>query len=110
VQLGLQITLRLRKFLQDPIVDVVVNGIHSKNIYLMGETNRKGPVEMTPGMTILQALGAAGLTDNANVKKAYILRDENGVRKRIPIHYKEALKGNIQFDILLKAGDTIVVP
>ena len=110
VQLGAQIKLRLRKFLQDPLVDVVVNAIHSKNIYLMGETNRKGPVEMTPGMTIMQALGLSGLTDNANIKKAYILRDENGVRKRIPIHYKEALKGNIQYDILLKPGDTIVVP
>lgn len=110
VQLAAQITVRLRKFLQDPLVNVVVNAIHSKNIYLMGETNRKGPVEMTPGMTILQAIGLSGLTDNANIKKAYILRDENGKRLRIPIHYKEALKGNIQFDIPLKPGDTIVVP
>ena len=110
VELAAQIRLRLLKFLQDPIVTVVVNAIHSKNIYLMGETNRKGAMELTPGMTILQALGAGGMTDNANVKKAYILRDENGVRKKIPIHYKEALKGNKQYDIPVKAGDTIVVP
>jgi polysaccharide export outer membrane protein len=61
-------------------------------------------------MTILQAIGVAGLTDNANTKKIYILRDENGVRKRIPVHYKDALKGNIQYDIPLQAGDTIVAP
>jgi polysaccharide export outer membrane protein len=77
---------------------------------MMGETNRKGPVDLSPGMTILQAIGMGGLTDNANTKKIYILRDENGVRHKIPVHYKEALKGNLQYDIPLKAGDTIVFP
>jgi polysaccharide export outer membrane protein len=110
LDLAAQITVKLRKFLQDPLVEVTVVGIHSKNIYMMGEASRKGPIELTPGMTILQAIGAAGLTDNANTKKIYILRDEGGVRKKIPVHYKDALKGNIQFDIPLKAGDTIVVP
>ena len=110
LDLGAQITVKLRKYLQDPVVEVVVTGIHSKNIYMMGETSRKGPIEMSPGMTILQALGVAGLTEDANIKKAYILRDEGGKRLKIPIKYKEALKGNIQYDIPLKAGDTIVVP
>jgi polysaccharide export outer membrane protein len=110
LDLGAQITVKLRKFLQDPVVSVVVVGIHSKNIYIMGNAGRKGPVELTPGMTILQALGVAGLTDDANTKKIYILRDEGGKRLKIPVHYKDALKGNIQFDIPLKAGDTIVVP
>jgi polysaccharide export outer membrane protein len=109
-ELAAQITVKLRKFLQDPLVEVTVIGIHSKNIYMMGESSRKGPIELTPGMTILQAIGAAGLTDNANTKKIYILRDEDGKRLKIPVHYKDALKGNIQFDIPLKAGDTIVVP
>jgi polysaccharide export outer membrane protein len=77
---------------------------------MMGESARKGAMEMTPGMTLLQALGAAGLTDEANTKKIYILRDENGVRHKIPVKYKEALKGNLQYDIPLVPGDTIVVP
>jgi polysaccharide export outer membrane protein len=110
LDLGAQITAKLRKFLQDPVVEVTVVAIHSKNVYVMGEAQRKGPIDLTPGMTILQAIGVAGLTDNSNTKKIYILRDEDGVRKRIPVHYKDALKGNIQFDIPLKAGDTIVVP
>jgi polysaccharide export outer membrane protein len=110
LDLAAQITVKLRKFLQDPVVSVVIVGIHSKNIYLMGEFNRKGAIELTPGMTLLQAIGAAGLTDNANTKKIYILRDEDGVRHKIPVHYKEALKGNLQYDIPLKAGDTMVAP
>ena len=110
LDLGAQITVKLRKYLQDPLVEVAVVGIHSKNIYMMGESNRKGPIELTPGMTLLQAIGVAGLTDNANSKKIYILRDEGGKRLRIPVKYKQALKGDKQYDIPLKAGDTIVVP
>jgi polysaccharide export outer membrane protein len=110
LDLGAQITVKLRKYLQDPVVEVAVVGIHSKNIYMMGEASRKGPIELTPGMTILQAIGVAGLTDEANTKKIYILRDEGGKRLRIPVHYKQALKGDPLFDIPLKAGDTIVVP
>ena len=101
---------KLGKYVQDPLVEVVVVAVKSKQIFLMGEVGRKGPVDMTPGMTLLQAMGIAGLTDYANTKHAYILRDEDGKRTKIPIHYKEALKGNQQYDIPLKAGDTIVVP
>jgi polysaccharide export outer membrane protein len=110
LDLAAQITVKLRKYLQDPVVVVAVQGIHSKNIYMMGNASRKGPVELAPGMTLLQALGVAGLTDDANTKKIYILRDEGGKRLRIPVHYKQALKGDPQYDIPLKAGDTIVVP
>jgi polysaccharide export outer membrane protein len=110
LDLAAQITVKLRKYLQDPVVEVAVQGIHSKNIYMMGNASRKGPVELAPGMTLLQALGVAGLTDDANTKKIYILRDEGGKRLRIPVHYKQALKGDPQYDIPLKAGDTIVVP
>jgi polysaccharide export outer membrane protein len=108
--LAAQITVKLHKFLQDPVVTVTVTAIKSKLIYLMGEVTKKGPMDMTPGMTVLQAIGMAGTTEYANLKKAYLLRDVNGVRTKIPIHYKEALKGNLQYDIPLKPGDTIVIP
>ena len=66
---------------------------------------------MTPGMTLLQAIASAGgLTDYANAKKIYILRDEAGKQEKIPVHYKEALKGDSEFNLVLKPGDTIVVP
>jgi len=66
---------------------------------------------MTPGMTLLEAISSAGgLTDYANAKKIYILRDEAGTHQKIPVHYKEALKGNSELNLVLKPGDTIVVP
>jgi polysaccharide export outer membrane protein len=111
LQLADQISAKLKKFVQEPNVSVVISQIHSKVVYLMGEVGKKGPIEMTPGMTLLEAIGSAGgVTDFANVKKMYILRDEAGKHEKIPVHYKEALKGDSALDLALKPGDTIVVP
>jgi polysaccharide export outer membrane protein len=111
LELAEQITIKLKKFVQDPNVSVVVGQIHSKIVYLLGEVGKKGPIEMTPGMTMLEAIGSAGgLTEYANAKKIYILREEGGKHLKIPVHYKEALKGDSTQDLALKPGDTIVVP
>ena len=112
LQLSDQIAVKLKKFYQDPKVSVVVTQIHSKMVFLIGEVTRKGPVEMTPGMTLLEAISSAGgLTDFANAKKIYLLRNqEKGSQVRIPVRYKDALKGDSTSNIALKPGDTIVVP
>jgi polysaccharide export outer membrane protein len=111
LQLADQIATGLKKYFRDPNVSVVLTQINSKKIYLLGEVAKKGPVEMTAGMTLLEAISSAGgLTDYAHVKKIYILRDRAGRQQKIPVHYKQALKGNSEFNLALKAGDTIVVP
>ena len=111
LQLQTLLESKLKKFVQDPNVTVIVVGIKSKVVYFIGEgIGKKGPMDMSPGMTILQALASGGLADDANTGKIYILRDVNGKRTRIPVHYKQALKGNTAFDILLLPNDTIVVP
>ena len=111
LQLAAQIQEKLKKFVQDPQVSVVLSTIHSKVIYMLGEIGKKGPTEMTPNMTLLQAIASAGgLSDYANPKKLYLLRDEDGKHLKIPLNYKAALKGDNTFNILLKPGDTIVAP
>ena len=89
----------------------MISQIHSKVVYLLGEVGKKGPVEMTSGMTLLEAIASAGgLTDYANAKKIYILARRGRKARRIPVHYKEALKGDSEFNLVLEPGDTIVVP
>lgn len=111
LQLSDQIADKLKKFVQTPIVSVVVVEIRSKTVNMLGEVAKKGPVNLTSGMTLLDAIGAAGgLTEFANSKKIYILRTENGTRTRIPTHYKQALKGVPGMNPALQPGDTIVVP
>jgi polysaccharide export outer membrane protein len=112
LDLANQISQKLKKFYQDPKVSVVVTAINSKQVFLIGEVTKKGPVPMTSGMTLLEAISSAGgLTDFANAKKIYVLRNqEKGSQIRIPINYKAALKGDSNFNLALKPGDTIVVP
>jgi polysaccharide export outer membrane protein len=110
-QLADDITARLKKYVQDPNVTVVLGQVNSKRIYLLGEVSKPGPVEMTPGMTFLQAIATAGgLTQFANSKKIYILRIDGGKERKIPMQYKRALKGDISLNLDLNPGDTIVVP
>jgi len=111
MQLSEDITTKLKKYIQDPNVSVLVMGVNSQKIFLVGEVGHVGPVMMTAGMTPLQAIAAAGgLTPYANSKKIYILRGEAGKQQKIPFNYKQALKGEDTQSVALKPGDTIVVP
>jgi polysaccharide export outer membrane protein len=110
-QLGDEITLRLKKYVQDPVVTVVVIAVNSQRVFLVGEVPHVGPIMLTPGMTPLQAIAAAGgPTMFASVKKIYILRGVGGKQQKIPFNYKQALKGDNKQDVSLEPGDTIVVP
>ena len=108
--LSADISQRLKKYIQDPVVTVVVLGVNSQRIFTVGEVSHVGPIMMTPGMTVLQAIVAAGgLTQFANSKKIYILRSVGGKQQKLPFNYKLALKGDNQ-GIELLPGDTIVIP
>jgi polysaccharide biosynthesis/export protein len=110
MQLADDIAVKLKKYIQDPNVSVLVMGVNSQKVFMVGEVNHVGPVQLTGGMTTLQAIAAAGgLTPYANAKKIYILRGDAGKQEKIPFNYKQALKGENQ-GVALKPGDTIVVP
>lgn len=111
MQLTAVLTQKLKQYIQDPRVSVVVTAVNSQRIFLLGEVAHAGPVPLTPGMTALQAISSAGgLTQFANGKKVYILRNEDGKQKKIALNYKDALKGDLKQNLVLKSGDTIVVP
>jgi polysaccharide export outer membrane protein len=111
-QLGMAITEKLRKFMADPQVTVIVTQINSRRVYIVGEVNRAGAFPMLPNMTVLQALSSAGgFTQFANLKGIYVLRSESGKQTKFPFNYKDVIKGQrTEQNIVLKAGDTIVVP
>jgi polysaccharide export outer membrane protein len=112
MQLALSISEKLKKFVEKPEVSVIVTAINSRRIYIVGEVNRAGAFPLLPGMTVLQALSSAGgFSQFADLKNIYILRAESGKSSRFPFNYKEVIKGNrTEQNILLKPGDTIVVP
>jgi polysaccharide biosynthesis/export protein len=110
-QLGDSISDKLKKYISDPRVTVVVTDMKSQRVYVLGEVLKPGAMPLLPDMTVLQALASAGFTQFANTKGIYILRAENGKQRKIPVPYKQLLKGEgINQNTVLKPGDTIVVP
>jgi polysaccharide biosynthesis/export protein len=110
--LASDLTVLLKKYVAEPRVTVMVSVVNSRRAFLLGEVNRPGPIVISPGMTVLQAIGAAGgPTAYANAKKIYVLRKDGANQSKLPFNYKEAIKGNMpEQNIVLKPGDTIVVP
>jgi polysaccharide export outer membrane protein len=112
LQLAADITAGLKKFVTDPQVTVIVTTINSQRVFILGEVNRAGAYPLLPNMTVLQALSSAGgFSIYANLKKIYVLRVEEGKQIKHPFNYKDVLAGkSADQNIILKAGDTIVVP
>lgn len=111
LQLKDSITEKLKKYIADPRVTVVVTGMNSRKIFVTGEVVHSGPMTLLPNMTMLQALAGAGFNQFANLKAIYLLRNQNGKQVKLPFNYKEVVKGeHPEQNIPLKPGDTIVVP
>jgi polysaccharide export outer membrane protein len=111
-QLAATVTEKLRKFLTEPQVTVIVTAINSQRVFVVGEVLRAGAFPLIPGMTVLQALSSAGgFTTFADVKKIHVMRLVNGKHIELPFNYREVLKGdNPDQNIKLEPGDTVVVP
>jgi polysaccharide biosynthesis/export protein len=110
-ELADSINIKLKKYISDPRVTVVVTAMNSQKIYVMGEVTHTGPMALQPKMTVLQALATAGFTQFANTKGIYVLRMDNGKQQKIPVNYRALIKGEaIDQNLVLKPGDTVVVP
>ena len=111
MQLADSVTEKLKKYVADPRVTVVVTAMNSQRIYVLGEVLHTGAMPLIPDMTVLQALASAGFSQFANTKGIYVLRMENGKQQKLPFNYKQVIKGDSPAqNITLRPGDTIVVP
>lgn len=111
-QLAQTVSDKLKRYLTAPQVTIILTQINSQRVYVTGEVTRPGAYPVLPGMTILQAItSAGGLTQFANAKKIFLMRDENHIQTKYPFTYKEVLDGRkAEENLPVKAGDTIVVP
>ena len=112
LQLKEKLTERLKQFIENPNVTVVVMEANSFNVYISGQINKPGIHRLRSNTTLAQFISmAGGLTEWANQKKIIIIRKENGKEKRFTINYKKIVKGeDLDSNIILKSGDTIIVP
>jgi polysaccharide export outer membrane protein len=101
---------KLKNFVNEPQVTVIVRSIRSRKVYLVGEVGHQGTYPLNGDMTALELLAAAGgVGPFAKADSIYILRDQNGKKFRIPFHYKKAVAGKSE-NVTLQPGDVVVVP
>jgi len=111
-QLRLAVTAAAAKFIREPAVSVIVKQINSRKVFVSGQVAKPGPYALTAPTTVLQLLAlAGGPTDFAKKKKIAVMRTEGGQTVRLKFNYNDVLDGkNLDQNILLKPGDTVVVP
>lgn len=112
MELGTIVAKRLRRYLHDPQVTVIVTQVNGQLIYILGKVKRAGEYPLMPGMTVLQALSSAGgFTEFANRSKIIVLRTDHGKQIQFHFDYPAVISGRkASENILLKPGDNIIVP
>lgn len=112
LQLKEVVSRKLKEFIENPIVSVTVVEANSFKVYVMGQVKNPGVFRLRSETTVFHIIPlAGGFTEWANQKKIVIIRKEDGREKRIKVNYKKILSGSDPgSDVILKTGDTIIVP
>jgi polysaccharide export outer membrane protein len=111
-QLKEVLTTKLKEFVENPNVSVTVAEANSFKVFISGQVRSPGVYRLRSETSLLQFIPmVGGFTDWANQKKILIIRKEGGQEKRFTINYKKILSGkDPDSNIILKTGDTIIVP
>lgn len=115
--LSKQVADGLVEFMSTPNVSVQVKEINSYHIYAVGEVGKPGKIVLKSFTSVVQGISyAGGFTTFASRNNVHVLRNvKNGQGETrqvmIPVPYQDIVQGkNLEANIILKAGDVIVVP
>lgn len=102
----------LEQFIPDAVVTVELLEAQGYRIYVIGEVNRPGEYQLSQPITVMQALSiAGGLTPFAGENGIRILRTQTEQQMSLAFDYDAVTgDGNLQKNIFLEAGDTVIVP
>jgi len=115
-QLANDIQERLKKYVQDPLVTVIVRsfvGPLNRQIRVIGEATDPAAIPYRDGMTILDLMIATkGLTKYAAGNRAVIVRHgPDGKEHNISVHLDDLIKnGDISQNMEMRPGDTLIIP
>lgn len=108
-----EIANRLKNYISEPEVTVIVQQINSQRFNILGMVNKPGSYLLANSVTVLDAIAlAGGFRDFAKQKNIYVLRQNpDGSEARLAFNYKDVVKGkNPEQNVRLVPRDTIVVP
>ena len=112
LKLEKDIASKLKNFISEPEVTVMVQQVNSQKFNILGQVVRPGSYVIANSPTVLDAIAlAGGFRDFAKQKSIYVLRPGGSGDSRIPFNYKDVSQGkNMSQNIKLQPGDTIIVP
>ena len=112
LELKTSLTGKLRQYLSEPRVTVLVEEVNSYKVYVMGEVVLQGALVLKSKTTLLQAISlAGGFTQYAKRNEITVLRRTAKRDERIIVSYERILSGrNPEQNLTLEPGDTVVVP
>jgi len=107
-----ELTERLSEYIPELVVTVSVRQIGGNKIYVIGQVTRPGEFNVNPNVDVMQALSmAGGTTIFAETDEIRILRRIDGKPISIRFRYNRVKKGkDLEQNIMLEAGDVVVVP
>jgi len=107
-----EFTKRLRHYIPDPVVTIATKQMGGDEVFVVGKVQRPGAYPFVRPIDVMQALSlAGGGTPYAALNGIVILRRENGLQQAIHFRYSDVARGkDLSQNILLRSGDTVVVP
>jgi polysaccharide biosynthesis/export protein len=103
---------RLERFIPKPVVTVALKQIGGNRVYVLGKVTHPGEYPFMKPVDVMQALSlAGGTTEFAALNDIVILRRENETVQAIRFRYGDVERGkDLAQDVVLRSGDTVVVP
>jgi polysaccharide export outer membrane protein len=109
-KLQAEIEAALKSIVINPRVTVAVQNPKLPTITLLGEVGKQGPMDLTPGMGVAQALAAAGGLSNFAHKDRIFVSRKTPKPVMILFTYDALLQGSGRAaEFKLRPGDTIIV-
>jgi polysaccharide export outer membrane protein len=114
-ELARDIEKALSKFIQQPVVTVIVTGfvgVYSEQIRVIGQAARPQALPYRRDMSLLDVMIAVGgITDFAAGNRAIVLRNVDGKQQKLTVRLNDLIKdGDISANMPMRPGDVLVVP
>jgi polysaccharide export outer membrane protein len=114
-ELARDIEKALSKFIQQPVVTVIVTGfvgVYSEQIRVIGQAARPQALPYRRDMSLLDVMIAVGgITDFAAGNRAIVLRNVDGKQQKLTVRLNDLIRdGDISANMPMRPGDVLVVP
>lgn len=114
-QLARDLEKALSKYIQEPIVTVVVAGgvgPFSQQVRVIGQATKPQAMNYREDMSLIDLMiDVGGMTEYAAGNKAYILRTVKGKQERLGVRLDDLVNGgDISADVPILPGDVLVIP